>query len=96
MVLDVDRTLIRSVRSTTSTNPYPYYKSQHIEEYFHFTLSAEPRRSNSVTSCKPSPLLSSPSSPETLPLHINHGHYRIKPKQLEEHYHVYVRPGLKN
>merc|ERR1712154_745752 len=63
VVLDVDRTLIRSVRTNSSNNPYPYYKSQHIEEYFHFTLNA----------------IDNPQSKEL----------------RDEHYHIYIRPGLK-
>lgn len=96
VVLDVDRTLIRSVRNTSSTNPYPYYKSQHVEEYFHFTLNTESKRSNSVTRSYNNSVLSSPpSSPHTLPSNVNSNHKRIKSKELIEHYHIYVRPGLK-
>eukprot|EP01083_Nonionella_stella_P009024 26163_1 len=103
VVLDVDRTLIRSVRNYTSINPYPYYKSQHVEEYFHFTLNREPKRSNSVTlshnnnttnniKSKPQPL--KPLSPQTVPRSNMFSNNKSNNKYME-HYHIYIRPGLK-
>ncbi len=76
VVLDVDCTLIRSVRNYSSNNPYPYFKSQYVEEYFHFTLNREPKRSNSVTlsnnTSKTSKISKSqpikPLTPHTVPL----------------------------
>eukprot|EP01083_Nonionella_stella_P031064 85087_1 len=91
VVLDVDRTLIRSVRNYTSNNPYPYSRNQSVEDYFHFTLNREPKRSNSYTSPRTSQTSSSTThhrERSTLPC-------RDSSRVCVEHYHVYIRPGLK-
>merc|ERR1719410_400713 len=115
VVLDVDRTLIRSVRSSSAINPYPHYKSQHVEEYFHFSLHRAPkRRSNSLSLSSsisssttqsasiippPSPSLSSsskPASPDTVPsLKFFKSSNNNNNSLYCEHYHIYIRPGLK-
>ena len=83
--MDVDRTLIRSVRTNTADNPYPYYKSKHCEGYSHFVLNCESRqRTISYTS---------DSTQDTTTTH--HTHPLKKNITQKEHYHVYIRPGLK-
>jgi len=95
VVLDVDRTLIRSVRSKSSSNPYPEHDT---DAYFSFILHADAdastKRSQSVSSRsyntskpKSSPPLAKTSTVPTPS--------RPPPPKSEEHYHIYIRPGLK-
>ena len=81
VALDVDHTLIRSIRTPSATNPYPHFQSQHIEDYFHFSLRTERRRSNSHSATRSTRTRSRSRSGGDHPLC---------------HYHIYTRPGLKS
>lgn len=128
VVLDVDYTLIKSIRTDSAINPFPQYShSPHVEGYFHFALKTEPRRSNSITAhtqshaqnnrtdktkhapskarsksknapsksrghCKSQP--PSPSKTASHKFFTDSRGDRRRCSSLE-HYHIYIRPGLK-
>jgi len=79
VALDVDHTLLRSIRTSSATNPYPNFQSLHIEDYFHFSHRTRSVRSNSHSATTRSSRVRT----------------RSRSSSSDCHYHIYTRPGLR-